>query len=188
MVISLCSSPKIFAQIDLSMFATGDCLSKAKELLGDPLGQDEFDGESGEYIELRYPFCLLTLLKPENSFENIFIWDNGVSVLSNIVSGGIKIGDNVSLFKDIDFSKEVTGKHYEENGFIPIPSPQRSFMRADLFYNYKILSHGKPYFVKIATENGVIKEIRVAVPLEEYRDESLCPEDSLQKGTIGGML
>lgn len=177
-------SQRLSAQVDLSSISEGDGFSKVTELFGQPLEREEYEGECGDYLALRYPGFLITFLKPD-SLESIYIWTKEISVLSSVVPGGIKVGDNVSKFKDIDFSKEVTGKHYEPAGFIPLRSPFRCNSSENINYNYMILSRAEPFNVMFATENGIIREIRVSHPDDAYNPNE---GEGMEKGTISATL
>ena len=170
-LVAIFISQRLSAQVDLSSISDGDGFSKVTELFGQPLEREEYEGECGEYLALRYSGFLITFLKPD-SLESIYIWTKEISVLSSVVPGGIKVGDNVSKFKDIDFSKEVTGKHYEPAGFIPLPSPFRCHSSENINYNYMILSRADPFNVMFATENGIIREMRVSHPDDAYNPDA----------------
>lgn len=140
-------------------------MSKLMKLYGEPLNQEEYDGEDEElHRAVLYPGFLATVEVSSGNLEHIYIWTPDLCVLSSVVPGGIKVGDRVEKYKDVDFSKAVTGKHYESCGFIPLSDTYRSHYSADIYYNYGILRRGRPYFLKFATENGIIKEIQLWFP------------------------
>ncbi len=152
------------AQIDVDSLLYNNSISKLIQLYGEPIERNEFEGEGGVYITMAYSGIFATICKDNSNLDHIYIWTPDLCVLSSVVPGGIKVGDSVEKYKDIDFSKAVTGKHYESCGFIPLAKPYKSRFSSDIYYNYEILSRGKPYFLKFATENGIIKEIQLWFP------------------------
>lgn len=173
----LFSSGRLYAQMDVDTIFYGNSLKKITSLFGNPLEREEFDGEGGRYISVKYPDFFATILKDEG-IEGIIIFSDKICVLSSVIPGGIRIGDEMSKYKDFDFTARLTGKHYEANGFIKLSEPYREYPSERIF-NYGILSNGIPYRVRFSVEAGVIKEILLDL-LDDYP-----PQDTEEEIIIG---
>lgn len=170
-VILLCLSQRAFAQRDVASFLNDNTFEKIIAFYGQPLDQEEYDGEDDErHLALLYQGFRATVGLSSGNLDHIYIWTSDLCVLSSVVPGGIKVGDSVEKYKDVDFSKEVTGKHYESCGFIPMVQTYSSYSSENIFYNYIILSRGRPYILEFATENGIIKEIQLGFPIDPAPD------------------
>ena len=164
-------SQSLSAQVDFSYISDGDSLTKLTAIFGSPLNRFDHEWEDGEtYATIEYSGCTATIGLSDNRLDCLIFWTSDIALFPSIVPGGIKVGDNVSKFKDIDFSKEVTGKHYEPAGLIPLRY-QSKCNSSDAVYNYGILTHGEPFCVTFATEKGIIKEITVDHPVDAYNPD-----------------
>lgn len=185
-LVAMLISQSLSAQVDFSYISDGNSLTKLTAIFGQPIDRFEHEWEDGEtYATVKYSGCMATIGLSDNRLDCLIFWTSDIALFPSIVPGGIKVGDNVSKFKDIDFSKEVTGKHYEPAGFIPLRSPFRCNSSENINYNYKILSRAEPFKAKFATENGVIREIMISHPDDAYNPNE---GKGMEKGTISATL
>lgn len=167
---ALLLSALAFAQTDIDELMYDNSFDKIVRLYGQPLERVEEEGEGGYYIWLTYANFHTVIDQETNSIFGISFWTDDMCVLSSYVRGGIKVGDRASAFKDVDFSRLVTGKHYESCGMIALETPYIN--DCDHFFNYGVLSRGKPYRIDFAVENDIIKAIHV-----RYLDDDTEPAD-----------
>lgn len=156
------------AQRDVEPLMKGNSLTRITSSFGQPLEFEEFEGDCGRFVSVLYPGFHATLYK-DGSLSSISIWDNDFRILSTVTPGGIKVGDRISDFQDMDFTALLTGKHYESNGLIPLEKPFVIHPDGRIF-NYGILSKGIPFHVFFAVEDGMIREMNIC----EIDDYTIC--------------
>lgn len=168
---ALLSSTLAFAQIDVDELMYDNSFDKIVKLYGQPQERVDDEGESGSYMWLTYEDFHTVIDRETNNIDGISFWTDGLCVLSAYVEGGIKVGDRASAYKDIDFSKLVTGSHYEPCGFVPLKVPYQVNHSGRWFYKC-VLSKGKPYRIDFSVENDIIREIFV-----QYLDDEPAPSN-----------
>lgn len=166
----LFSSWNLYAQRDVETFLYGNSLQKITSIFGNPLEKDGFDGDGGYVITVKYNDFYATMLK-DHEVGGIILFTDKLCVLSSAIPGGIKVGDRMSKYSDVDFTSILTGRHYEANGFLKLPEPYKVYP-SKRTYNYGILSKGIPYVLRFAVEDGVIKEIYL-----NYLQDYTTPEE-----------
>lgn len=170
-------SGRAYAQRDVETFIRGNSLQKIISIYGSPLEREEFDGESGYCTTLRYQDFYVTILHELDRVDGIIIFSDKLCVLSSVIPGGIKVGDDISKYKYFDFTSKVTGKHYEANGFVLLSEPYREYPSKREF-NYGILSKGHPYRIRFAVESGIIREILLDF-LDDYPQQDIEGETNV---------
>lgn len=162
----LLQSGNLYAQRDVDTILHGNPLDKLVSIYGNPLEREDFDGEGGPCTAVRYPDFYATIDREIDRIDGISIFSNELCVLSSLLKGGIQVGDNMSKYKDIDFTMRLTGRHYEGNGLLKLSEPIRIYPSGRVF-NYGILSKGVPYRIYFSIEASIIKEIYLEY-LQDY--------------------
>ncbi len=137
-------------------------MEKFIKVFGQPIRQEELDGEGGRYINMYYPSFEAVIYKENGSYscDALTFWGDDFRIMSAVVPSGIKIGDDIALYEYVDFPYLFTGRHFDGKGLRPNKDPWES-VRGNV-YNYQISLEEAFFNIYFAVEDGIIKEIMVA--------------------------
>lgn len=137
-------------------------MEKFIKVFGQPIRQEELDGEGGRYINMYYPSFEAVIYKENGSYscDALTFWGDDFRIMSAVVPSGIKIGDDIALYEHVDFPYLFTGRHFDGKGIRPRKDSWKS-ERGNL-YNYYINLEESFFIIYFAVDDGIIKEIMVS--------------------------
>lgn len=121
--------------------------------MGQPLSKELGDEDFPEYDILSFRDTRLGIDRDTRGLVFFETTSNKYCVLSNLVSGGIKVGDNIARLHSVDFAASAYGRNKSCNGLKVVNT-----------YDYQIFGHDANYVVYdselcsvlFAIENNVV--------------------------------